>query len=102
MARRKKAEVIEETVITEVIEEPAKKPEMVAEVKEIIKEEKKTVRIAASRVNVRKSPSLLGEVQKVAIAGDRFSLVKDGDDGFYEVICEGQHAFVMKSYAELI
>ena len=103
MARRKKEEIIEETVVTEEIEKPAEKPELVGEVKEAKKTTKKksSVKVTAPRVNIRKSPSLNGDVLKIAVAGDKFDLVSDGEDGFYEIKCDGSRAFVMKEYAEL-
>ena len=101
MARRKKEEVIEEiNVITEEIEKPAEKPEIKATVKKATKK-KATVKITAPRVNVRKSPSLMAEVLKIAVADDKFDLVNDGEDGFYEVAYDGTSAFIMKEYAEL-
>ena len=102
MARRvKKEEVVEEVkVVTEEIENPAEKPEIKATVKKATKK-KTTVKIKAPRVNVRKSPSLMAEVMTIAVAGDKFDLVNDGDDGFYEVNCDGEQAFIMKEYAEL-
>lgn len=106
MARRKKEEVvIEETKVTEEIEAPAEKPEMVAEVKEVKKTTRKktsAIKITAPRVNIRKSPSLSGEVQKIAVAGDKFDLINDGNDGFYEIICDNSNAYVMKDYAEVV
>ena len=72
----------------EVVKKPAKK--------------KTTVKIKAPRVNVRKSPSLMGDVLKIAVAGDKFALVNDGDDGFYEITCDGETAYIMKDYAQLI
>ena len=106
MARRKKEEevVIEENVVTEEIENPAEKPELKAEVKEVKKSSKKksSVKITAPRVNIRKSPSLVGEVKKIAVAGEKFDLVNDGDDGFYEISCENGIAYVMKDFAELV
>ena len=109
MARKKKSfvdtepemidEIVEETVETEVVEEPmAKKPVFEAEVKEV---SKKVVTVTAPSVNVRKRPSLIGEVLKIARAGDKFDLIKDGDNGFYEVAYNGASAFLMKDYAEL-
>ena len=101
MARRKKEEVVEEVkVVTEEIEKPAEKPEIKATVKKTTKK-KTTVKIKAPRVNVRKSPSLMAEVLKIAVAGDKFDLVNDGEDGFYEIVCDDTQAFVMKEYAEL-
>lgn len=101
MARRKKEEVVEEVkVVTEEIEKPAEKPEIKATVKKATKK-KTTVKIKAPRVNVRKSPSLMAEVLKIAVAGDKFDLVNDGEDGFYEIVCDDAQAFVMKEYAEL-
>jgi len=101
MARRvKKEEVVEETKVTEEIEKPAEKPEIKGTVKKATK--KKSVKIKAPRVNVRKTPSLIGEVAKIAVAGDKFDLVNSGDDGFYEVNCDGETAFIMKDFAELV
>lgn len=101
MARRtKKEEVIEEVKVTEEIEKPAEKPEVKATVKKVTKK-KSSVKITAPRVNIRKSPSLMGEVLKIALAGDKFDLVTDGGDGFYEVTCDGETAFIMKDFAEL-
>lgn len=92
-------EVVEETVETEEIPEPvAEKPVFKAEVKEV---SKKIVTVTAKSLNVRKRPSLMSEVLKIAIAGDKFNLIKDGDDGFYEVAYNGTSAFLMKDYAEL-
>lgn len=101
MARRKKEEVIEEVkVVTEEIEKPAEKPEIKATVKKATKK-KSTVKITAPRVNIRKSPSLIGEIATIAVAGDKFDLINDGEDGFYEIVCDDTQAFVMKEYAEL-
>ena len=106
MARRKKdeVEIIEETKVTEEIETPAEQPEVVAEVKEVKKSVKKkasSVKITAPRVNIRKSPSLAGDIQKIAVAGEKFDLVNDSDDGFYEIKCDNSNAFVMKEFATL-
>lgn len=91
--------IVKETVETEAIEEPiAEKPVFKAEVKEV---SKKVVTVTATSLNVRKRPSLIGEVLKIARAGDKFDLIKDGDDGFYEVAYNGASAFLMKDYAEL-
>lgn len=99
MARRKKEEiVVEETKVIEPVE--IEQPEIKATVKKATKK-KSVVKITAPRVNVRKSPSLMAEVLKIAVAGDKFDLVNDGEDGFYEVICDDAQAFVMKEYAEL-
>ena len=109
MARKKRSfvdtepemidEIVEETVETESIEEPiAEKPVFKVEVKEV---SKKVVTVTAPSLNVRKRPSLIGEVLKIARAGDKFDLIKDGDDGFYEVAYNGASAFLMKDYAEL-
>ena len=101
MARRtKKEEVIEEVKVVEEIEKPAEKPEIKGTVKKATKK-KTSVKITAPRVNIRKSPSLMGEVLKIALAGDKFDLVNDGDDGFYEVACDNGTAFIMKDFAEL-
>lgn len=112
MARRKKEElveeVIEETKVTEEIETPAEQPEFVAEVKEEVKEEVPVnnsalcVVITAPRVNIRKSPSLVGDIQKIAAEGDKFDLVNDGNDGFYEIKCDNSQAFVMKKFAKIV
>lgn len=99
MARRKKEEVVEETKVIEPVE--MEQPEIKATVKKATKK-KSTVKITAPRVNVRKTPSLMGDVKKIAVAGDKFNLVNDGDDGFYEVICENENAYIMKDYAELV
>ena len=101
MARRKKEEVVEETKVIEEVKKPAEKPEVKATVKKATKT-KNTVKIKAPRVNVRKSPSLMGEVAKIAVAGDKFDLIEAGDDGFYEVNCDGEKAFIMKDFAELV
>lgn len=109
MARKKRSfvdtepekidEIIEEIVETESIEEPiAEKPVFEEEVKEV---SKKIVTVTATSLNVRKRPSLIGEVIKIARAGDKFDLIKDGDDGFYEVAYNGASVFLMKDYAEL-
>jgi uncharacterized protein YgiM (DUF1202 family) len=109
MARKKRSfvdtepemidKIVEETVETESIEEPiAEKPVFEAEVKEV---SKKIVTVTAPSLNVRKRPSLIGEVLKIARVGDKFDLIKDGDDGFYEVAYNGASAFLMKDYAEL-
>lgn len=103
MARKIKKEdvVIEETKVTEEIEKPAEVPEIKAVVKRATKK-KTTVKITAPRVNIRKSPSLMGDVQTIAVVGDKFELINDGEDGFYEIICENSNAFVMKDFAELV
>lgn len=101
MARRKKEEVIEETKVIEEIEKPAEKPVIKGTAKKVTKK-KTTVKIKAPRVNVRKSPSLIGDVATIAVAGDKFDLVNDGDDGFYEVTYDGKQAFIMKDFAELV
>ena len=99
MARRKKEEiVVEETKVIEPVE--IEQPEIKATVKKATKK-KSAVKITAPRVNVRKSPSLMAEVLKIAVAGDKFDLVNDGEDGFYEIVCDDAQAFVMKEYAEL-
>ena len=91
--KTKVEEPVVETKVEEVIEEkkPAKKTA----------KKKTSVKIKSPRVNIRKSPSLLGEVLTIAIAGDKFDLINDGEDGFYEIAFEGKNAFVMKDYAEL-
>lgn len=109
MARKKRSfvdteletidEIVEKTVETESIKEPiAEKPVFKAEVKEV---SKKVVTVTAPSVNIRKRPSLIGEVLKIARAGDKFDLIKNGNDGFYEVVYNGASAFLMKDYAEL-
>lgn len=102
MARRKKEEVLEE-IIEEVKEvEPVEieQPKIDGVAKKATKK-KSTVKITAPRVNIRKSPSLVGEVQKIAVAGDKFNLINDSNDGFYEIICDNSNAYVMKEFAEL-
>ena len=100
MARRiKKDEIIEEVKVIEPVE--IEQPEIKATVKKVTKK-KNNVKIKSPRVNIRKTPSLLGEVLIVASAGDKFELINDGEDGFYEIKCEGMNAFVMKDYAELV
>ena len=103
MARRIKKEevVIEETKVTEEIEKPAEQPELKAVIKKATKK-KTTVKITSPRVNIRRSPSLAGEVYKIAVSGDKFDLVNDGEDGFYEIKCDGINAFIMKDYADLV
>lgn len=96
MPRVKKTKVEEpvvETKVEEVVEE--KKP-----VKKTTKK-KTSVKIKAPRVNIRKTPSLLGDILTIAVAGDKFDLVNDAENGFYEIMFEGKNAFVMKEYAEL-
>ena len=95
MPRIKKTKVEEPVVETKVEEVVEKKP-----AKKTVKK-KTAVKISAPRVNIRKSPSLMSDVLKIAVAGDKFDLVNDGEDGFYEIICDGEQAFVMKEYAEL-
>ena len=91
--KTKVEEPVVETKVEEVVEEkkPAKKTT----------KKKTSVKIKAPRVNIRKTPSLLGEVLNIAAAGDKFNLVNDSEDGFYEIEFEGKNAFVMKDYAEL-
>lgn len=99
MARRKKEEIVEETKVIEPIE--IEQPEIKGTVKKVSKK-KSSIKITAPRVNIRKSPSLASEIQKIAIAGDKFDLVNDDDDGFYEISCDNTRAFVMKEFAELV
>ena len=99
MARRKKEEVVEETKVMEPVE--MKQPEIKATVKRATKK-KSSIKITAPRVNVRKSPSLMGEVKKIAVAGEKFELLNDSDNGFYEVVCDNENACIMKDYAELV
>ena len=104
MARRTKkeeiVEVVEEVKVADEIENPIEVPEIKGTVKKATKK-KASVKITAPRVNIRKSPSLIADVQKIAVAGDKFELVHDGEDGFYEILCDGSNAFVMKDFAEL-
>ena len=101
MARniKKKEEVIEEVKVLETEEPIAEKPEIKGVEKKVTK--KKVVKIKNPRVNIRKSPSLMGEILMVASAKDKFDFIADSDDGFYEIIVNGAPAFVMKEYAEL-
>ena len=100
MARRKKEEVVvEETKVIEPVE--IEQPEIKATVKKATKK-KSAVKITAPRVNIRKSPSLMSEVKKIAVAGEKFDLLNDGEDGFYEVVCDNENAYIMKDYAELV
>lgn len=91
--KTKVEEPVVETKVEEVIEEkkPAKKTT----------KKKSSIKIKAPRVNIRKTPSLLGDVLSIAVAGDKFDLINDAEDGFYEINFEGKNAFVMKDYAEL-
>lgn len=81
-----------EAAVEEVVEE--KKP-----VKKTAK--KKSVKIDTPRINVRKTPSLLGDIVGIAVQNDKFDLVNDGDDGFYEIAYQNGTAFVMKDYCKL-
>ena len=101
MARvnKKKEEVIEEVKVLETEEPIAEKPEIKGVEKKATK--KKVVKIKNPRVNIRKSPSLMGEILMVASAKDKFDFVSDSDNGFYEITVNGAPAFVMKEYAEL-
>ena len=91
---------VKKTKVEEVVEE-IENVELPVEETEEKPEKKSMVKITGSRVNIRKSPNLLGEVLTIAPAGRTFELVNDGTDGFYEIICDGVNAFVMKTYAEL-
>lgn len=96
MPRVKKTKVEEPVVET-------KDEEVVEENKPVKKTTKKktSVKIKVPRVNIRKTPSLLGDILTIAVAGDKFDLVNDAENGFYEIMFEGKNAFVMKEYAEL-
>lgn len=91
---------VKKTKVEEVVEE-IENVELQVEETEEKPAKKSMVKITGSRVNIRKSPNLLGEVLTIAPAGRTFELVNDGTDGFYEIICDGVNAFVMKTYAEL-
>ena len=99
MARRKpiiEEPVVEEVKIEEVVEE---KPVLKGTAKKATK--KNNVKISAPRVNIRKSPSLMADVVTIALQGDKFPLVSDNEDGFYEIEINGNQAFVMKEFATL-
>ena len=88
MARKTK-EVVEkpvEEVIEPVVEEKPKKT---------------SVKISFPRVNIRKNPDLSADVLNVAIAGDKFELISDEDEKFYEISFNGEKAFVMKDFVVL-
>lgn len=98
---KKKETVIEEAKSVEIpVEEMAEQPVVEKPVKKATK--KTVVKIKNPRVNIRKSPSLMGEVLMIASAKDKFDFVADSDDGFYEITVNGSPAFVMKEYAELV
>ena len=95
MARKK----VEEVKV-EIAEEPiAEKPVIKGTVKKVSK--KKNVKIANPRVNIRKQPSLDSEIIDVATLNDKFELVSDEDEKFYEIIFNGEQAFVMKEFTTL-
>lgn len=98
MARRTK-EVVEkpvEEVVEPVVEEKPKKTVKKTSTK------KTSVKISFPRVNIRKNPDLSADVLNVAIAGDKFELISDEDEKFYEISFNGEKAFVMKDFAALV
>lgn len=52
-------------------------------------------------VNIRTEPSEGGDVLKVSNVGDRYEFVQDNGDGWYEIICDGQTAYVKSDYVQL-
>ena len=93
MARRVK-EVVEEKVepIVEEKVEPKKTTKRAAK--------KNNVKIAAPRVNIRKEASLNSDVLMIALKDEKFEFVTEAGD-FYEIVCDGQKAFVMKEFSTL-
>lgn len=101
MAMRKITKKIEEVapIETPVVEEAKEVIEEKKPVKKTAK--KKVVKVDTPRINVRKTPSLLGDILGIAVQNDKFDLVNDSEDGFYEIAYNGSTAFLMKDYCKL-
>lgn len=91
MPRKKKVEeiVVEETVLEET-------PKIKEEIEKTKKEKKKKVKVIALRVNVRKTPSLIGEILGVVSENEEFELLSDDDFGGFKCInWNGNEAYIM-------
>ena len=95
MATRKKKEVIEEI-------KEEKKPVVEQEIKKPARKKIPKVKVDSLKVNVRKTPSLLGEIIGVVSAGDKLELVSDVKEaGFYNVKFEGKSAYIMADFVRV-
>lgn len=93
MSRKKKVEETEaiEQVIEEVKEEVKEKKKPAEK-----KDNKTIVEVIKPRVNIRKTPSLLGEVLGVVTEGERLELLdKYPNGGFYFINWNGVYAYIL-------
>ena len=99
MARRIKE--IVETPVEEVTEVPVE--EVATEPKKVTRKtsKKNSVKIISPRVNIRKEANIESEVLGIASNGDKFDLVSDENEKFYEINYDGKLAFVMKEFSTL-
>lgn len=93
MPRKKKVENIDEIKIEEIdtsVVEDNVKPKKKKE------EKHKTITVIKPRVNIRKTPSLLGEILGIVTEGEKFELLEDNKDGgFYCINYNGLKAYIM-------
>lgn len=99
MARKIKE--IVETPVEEITEVPIE--EVVVEPKKATRKTSKkiSVKITSPRVNIRKEATIESKVLGIASNGDKFDLVSDENEKFYEINYDGKLAFVMKDFSTL-
>lgn len=96
MPRKKKIESVVEEIKTDV--QVAENETLKEESKPSKKKEEKTkmITVIKPRVNVRKTPSLLGEILGIVAEGEKFELLeKESNGGFYCINYKGTKAYIM-------